>query len=373
MKPFTLRRATSTGFLLSLSAALITGCAEKKAETAPPPPPDVVVASVIQKDEPISAEWIGVLDGMVNAQIRAQVTGYLLKQNYTEGQTVKKGDLLFTIDPRTFQATVDQVTANFNKSETDLKREEDLLKKEAISQQDYDNALAANLAAKAALETAKLNLEFTQVTSPIDGVPSIATAQIGDLVGPSSGILTTVSTLDPIKAYFPISEGEYLDFQAHRDNATDFPGGLVLQLILADGSVYPEKGKVIALDRGIDANTGTIRIAGSFPNANLVLRPGQYARIRAVVRTLKNAIEVPQRAVNELQGTYQVYTVDNENKVHLVSVHVGPRVGENWVITSGLKPDDRVVVEGLLKVRDGSTVTIKPASPVAAATTPVAQ
>jgi membrane fusion protein (multidrug efflux system) len=368
-----LRRAATIGSLLSLATALISGCAEKKVQTAPPPPPDVVVAPVIQKDEPISAEWIGVLDGLVNAQIRAQVTGYLLKQDYTEGQPVKKGDLLFTIDPRTFQATVDQVTANFNKSEIDLKRNADLLKKEAISQQDYDNALAAQLAAKAALDTAKLNLDFTQITSPIDGVPSIATAQIGDLVGPTSGLLTTVSTLDPIKAYFPISEGEYLDFEAHRDNATDFPDGLVLELILADGSVYPEKGKVIALDRGIDANTGTIRIAGSFPNSKLVLRPGQYARIRAVVRTLKNAIEVPQRAVSELQGTYQVYTVDSENKAHLVSVKVGPRVGPNWVITSGLKPDERVIVEGLLKAHDGSPVTIKPASPVAAAPTSAVQ
>jgi len=368
-----LRRAVTNGSLLSLVAALISGCAEKKAQTAPPPPPDVVVAPVIQKDEPISAEWIGVLDGMVNAQIRAQVTGYLLKQNYTEGQPVKKGDLLFTIDPRNFQATVDQVTANFNKAEIDLKRNADLLQKQAISQQDYDNALAAQLAAKAALDTAKLNLDFTQITSPIDGVPSIATAQIGDLVGPSSGVLTTVSTLDPIKAYFPISEGEYLDFEAHRDNATEFPGGLVLELILADGSVYPEKGKVIALDRGVDANTGTIRLAGSFPNPNLVLRPGQYARIRSVVRTLKNALEVPQRAVNELQGTYQVFTVDSENKAHLVPVKVGPRVGPNWVITSGLKPDDRVIVEGLLKAHDGGAVTIKPASPVAAAPTPAAR
>lgn len=352
--------------IVCAAAIFQSGCGEKKTQAAPPPPPDVVVSTVVQKDEPISSEWIGYLDGLVNAQIRAQVTGYLLKQNYTEGQPVKKGDLLFTIDPRNFQATVDQVTANFNKAELDLKREADLLKKEAISQQDFDNAQAAHLGAKAALDTAKLNLEFTQVTSPIDGMPSIATAQIGDLVGPSTGILTTVSTIDPIKAYFSISEGEYLDFVSHRNNATNFPEGLELHLILADGSVYPEVGKVIALDRGVDANTGTLRIAGSFPNSQLTLRPGQYARIRAVVRTVKNALEVPQRAVNELQGTYQVFTVDQENKVHLVSVHVGERVGENWIITSGLQPNDRVIVEGLLKVKDGATVTIKPASPVAA-------
>ncbi len=356
-----LRFAVCTVVTLSLFAAF-TGCSENKAAVAPPPPPDVVVTPVIQKDEPISAEWIGYLDGLVNAQIRAQVTGYLLKQDYVEGQPVKKGDSLFTIDPRTFQTAVDQVTANFNKAELDLKREADLLKQQAISQEDYDNAVSAHLSAKASLETAQLNLQFTHIVSPIDGMPSIATAQIGDLVGPSSGILTTVSTLDPIKAYFSISEGAYLDFKSERNNATKFPDGLELELILGDGSVYPQKGKVIALDRGVDANTGTLRIAGSFPNADLLLRPGQYAKIRAVVRTIKGALEVPQRAVNELQGTYQVIKVDNENKAHLVPVKVGERVGTNWIITSGLQTGDQVITEGLQKVRDGMTVNIKPAN-----------
>jgi len=311
---------------------------------------------VVQQDEPIQAEWIGTLDGMVNAEIRAQVPGYLLRQAYADGATVKKGDLLFQIDPRPFQAAYDQVEANFTKAGLDLKRDTELIGKQVISQEDYDNADQAQRADQAALEQAKLNLDFTRITSPIDGIAGIATAQIGDLVGPGAGVLTTVSTVDPIKVYFPISEEAYLNFQKHVPGQPQFPDGIVLELVLTDGSTYPLKGRICAVDREIDAGTGTLRIAGSFPNPDYLLRPGQYARVRAVVRVEHGALLVPQRAVNELQGAYQVVTVDSENKAHLQTVKVGDRVGSSWIIEDGLKPGDVVVVEGIQKVREGVLV-----------------
>ena len=339
----------------TLIFAILAGCKQPA-----PPPPDVDVVAVVQKDEPIQAEWIGTLDGFVNAEIRAQVPGYLLKQAYTEGAVVKKGDLLFQIDSRPFQAAYDQVKANFDKAGLDFKREAELIKKEAISQEDYDNAVQAQLGDKAALEQAQLNLEFTRITSPIDGIAGIATAQIGDLVGPGTGVLTTVSTVDPIKVYFPISEEAYLDFKKPRPGQPDFPTGIALELVLTDGSVYPLKGKIYATDRQIDPGTGTLRIAGVFPNPDNLLRPGQYAQVRAVVRVEQGALMVPQRAVNELQGAYQVATVDGENHAHLRTVKVGDRDGSLWIIEDGLKPGDQVIAEGIQKVREGMLVNPHP-------------
>jgi len=350
---------------LTLLLASICGCEKKAPQAGPPPPAAVLVAPVSRQDVPIFNEWLGTLDGFVNAAIRAQVSGYLLRQNYTEGSSVKKGDLLFEIDPRTFQATFDQVKANYDRTELDIQRTTRLLQENAVAQQDLDNARAAELAAKASLEQAQLNLEFTKIVSPIDGIAGIAQAQIGNLVGPSSGDLTTVSTLDPIKAYFTIGEQDYLAFRrAHPE--PNFEQSLELQLILSDGTVYPIAGKFYAVDRQVDVRTGALRLAAVFPNPNLLLRPGQFARIRARVEIQKDALLVPQRAVSQLQGSYQVAIVDGENKAHLKPVKVGTRFGSLWVIREGLQPGDRVVVEGIQKVREGATVDPKPYEPAVA-------
>src|SRR4051812_20882656 len=352
---------------VSLAAAALTlvctGC-KPKAKTPPPAsPPDVVVAPVIQRDEPIRAEWVASVDGLVNAQIRAQVAGYLLKQVYTDGSQVKKGDVLFEIDPRNFQALLEQSQANFDKAESDRLRFARLSEANAVAAQERDNAIHAAAAAKASLDQAKLNVEFTRIVSPIDGLAGIATAQIGDLVGPTSGVLTVVSTIDPIKIYFPISEQTYLEMRQSRPGQPRFPEELEFEVIMADGSVYPHKGKFLAADRQIDPGTGTLRIAGTVPNPDLLLRPGQYARVRANIRTIKNALVVPQRAVSELQGGYQVAIVSADNKAHLKNVKVGSRDGAFWIIEEGLHPNARIVVEGVQKVREGATV-----NPVAAVT-----
>jgi len=361
-------RAICIVALVVLSAA---GCAKKPAA---PPPPDVLITTVTPTNVPISEEWIGTLDGYVNAQIHAQVTGYLLSQDYREGSRVKQGDLLFQIDPRPFQATLDQAQsklaqdqAQAGKAEMDVTRYTPLAKEQAISQEQLDDAVQADLAAKAqvkadeaALESAQLNLNFTKITSPIDGLVGIAQAQIGDLVGQSSSVLTTVSTLDPIKVYFQISEQSYLNFWRHHAAGSGAETNLELQLIFSDGSVYPEKGKFFFADRQIDPNTGTLQIVGLFPNENYILRPGQYGRVRAQTGTEINAIVLPQRAVTELQGSYQVALVDETNGVHLQPVTVGAQFGASWIIQSGLKPGDRVIVEGLQKAKEGTLVNPKP-------------
>jgi membrane fusion protein (multidrug efflux system) len=339
----------------------VTSCKPKTVSKAPAAPPTVEVMHPARHDEPIYAEWVGTLDGLVNAQVRAQVTGYLLKQDYREGARVKAGDLLFEVDPRPFQAIVAQAEANAQKAESDFKRNSELAEKNVVARQDFDNSAAAWAAAKATLEQARLNLEFTKIRSPIDGVAGIATAQIGDLVGPSAaGLLTTVSTVDPIKAYFSISEQSYLEFNRKpADSGRRFPEDMELQLVLSDGSAYAKPGKFFAADRQIDPNTGTLRVAGTFPNPDNLLRPGQYARIRAVVGVEKDALEVPQRAVTELQGGYQVAVVGTDNVAHLRPVKMGPRVGSRWIVASGLRPDDRVVVEGLQKIKEGTVVDAK--------------
>ena len=342
-----------------LAATLVVAGCKEKATTPATLPPDVQVVRPLQRDEPIYAEWVGAVDGSVNAQVRAQVTGLLLKQTYSEGGPVKAGDQLFAVDPRPFQAVVDLARANAEKAEADYKRIASLSDQQVVAKQDFDAAVAARAATKAMLAQAELNLEFTQIKSPIDGVAGLAAAQIGDLVGPGTGILTTVSTVDPIKVYFPISEQEYLQFR-QQPTGRRFPEDMELELVLSDGSTFPQKGKFFAVDRQIDQNTGTLRVAATFPNPDHLLRPGQYARIRAVVTVAQNALEVPQRAVNELQGTYQLAVVGADSIVHLRAVKVGQRVGSRWIITDVLKPDEQVVVEGLQKIHEGTMVSVKP-------------
>ena len=348
---------------------LAVGC-QRKAPPGPPPPPEVEVITVMPTNVPVFEEWIGTLDGYVNAQIHAQVTGYLLAQNYAEGSQVRTGDALFQIDPRPFQAVLDQAKAKLEqdqaqlgKTELDVKRYTPLAQEQAISQEELDNAVQANLAAKAqvkadeaAVETAGLNLGFTKITSPVDGLAGRALAQIGDLVGQSSAVLTTVSTIDPIKVYFQISEQSYLSFWQHHAAGSGAETNLELQLIFADGSVYPQTGKFYFADRQVNPSTGTLQIAGLFPNPNSILRPGQYGRVRAQTHELTDALLVPQRAVSQLQGAYQVAVVDETNAVHLQPVKVGEQNGANWIIESGLKPGDRVVAEGSQKVKAGMVV-----------------
>lgn len=398
---------------------MITPGCSSGTSAATPAPTSVEVVEVRQEDVPIYGEWIGTLDGLVNADIKAQVSGYLLKQGYVEGSFVRTGQLLFEIDPRPFEAALDQAQgqlaqaggqsaqakaqlaqaeaqlaaaeANQHKAQLDEDRYIPLAKQEAITQQDLDNATQSNLAAKAqvqaakagvetaraqiqaanaavesakaAVATAKLNLGFTKLISPIDGIAGIAQQQVGALVSPASGAVTTVSTLDPIKVYFTVSEQEYLDFnrrfptQASRDAET---GRLPLELTLGDGTVYPQKGKFFFADRQVNQTTGAIRLAGLFPNSGNILRPGQYGRVRASTRTRAGALLVPQRAVTELQGTYQVAVVDSSNKIAIRNVKISDRVGNQWIVEDGLKAGEKVVAEGVQKVGPGMTVNPQP-------------
>lgn len=351
-------------FVSICAASLLVGCKPKSKAAPPPPPADVEVMKPVQRDEPIHAEWLGTVDGLVNAEVRAQVSGYVRKQAYTEGTHVKAGDLLFEIDPRPFQNAVDQAAAAAQKAELAYNRNQQLAGEQVLAKQELDNAVADRNTSRAALAQAKLNLEFTQVRSPIDGIAGLANVQIGDLVGPTTGVLTTISTIDPIKVYFSISEQSYLQFQrSPGETGRRFPQDMDLELVLSDGSAYPHHGKFFALDRQIDSSTGTLRVAGTFPNPENLLRPGQYARIRAVTSVAKGALEVPQRAVTELQDGYQLAIVDASNTVHIRPVKVGERVGSLWIITSGLKPDENVIVEGLQKVRPGALVNPHPHEP----------
>ncbi|HKM89160.1 MAG TPA: efflux RND transporter periplasmic adaptor subunit [Candidatus Acidoferrales bacterium] len=364
----------------------------------PAGPPDVEVVEVIQKDVPITKEWVATLNGLVNAQIRAQVTGILLKQEYTNGAVVKKGSPLFLIDPRPFQATLDQATANLQqakasldkakaqlgKTQLDVDRYTPLAKESAISQQELDDAVQANLAAKAqveeakaaieaaqaAVESARLNLGFTSITSPIDGVTAISTAQVGDYVGPQSGTLTTVSTLNPILVNFTPSEQEYLTamreamkFGLSEDQAMH---KFEWKLQLTDGSIYPQTGRFYALDRQVDVRTGAVLVQVEFPNPGNFLRPGGFGRISSVVRMQQGALLVPQRAVSESQGGYLVAFVGSDNKASIRSVKMGEKTGGMWIVTEGLKAGERVVAEGVQKVQDGELVNPKPYKPAVA-------
>ncbi len=353
--------------------------------------PDVEVVQVEQKDVPIFGEWIGTLDGFTNADVRAQVTGYIMRQGYQEGAFVKKGQLLFEIDQRPFQAALDQAEGQLaqakaalanaqavqGRTELDVNRYTPLAKEQAASQQDLDNAVQNNMAAKAtvataqaqiktaeaAVETARINLDFTRLCAPIDGIAGQAQLQVGALVNPSSGAVTSVSTVDPIKVYFTVSESEYLDWNRRFPTETTREAArksLHLELILADGTTYTHEGTVYFADRQVNESTGAIRIAGLFPNPGNILRPGGYGRVRTAKNVQKDALLVPQRAVSELQGGYQVAVVDGENKVSIRSVKVGDRVGTQWIVAEGLKPGERVVVEGVQKVRPGAQVNPKP-------------
>jgi RND family efflux transporter MFP subunit len=367
--------------LAALSVSMTLAACQNDKAASQPPPPEVNVVGVVQQDVPIYEEWVATLDGYENAQIQPQVTGYLISQNYIEGSPVRKGQVLFEIDPRPFQAVLDQskaqlaqAQAQFGKTKLDVDRDTPLAKERAIAQSQLDNDIQANLAADAAVksaaaqvEQAQLNLDFTHVTSLLDGIAGIVQVQIGNLVTPTS-TLTSVSRVNPIKAYFPIAEQTYMRF-AKQINASSQrnapPDAPPLQLILADGTVYPEKGKILYTDRQVDITTGSIRIVGAFSNPNNILRPGQFGRVRAATETVKDALLVPQRAVNELQGTFQLAVVGEGNKVSVRSVKVGDRVGSMWIIQSGVKPGELVIVEGLQKVRDGSVVKPKQSTAVA--------
>ncbi|MGA2389389.1 MAG: efflux RND transporter periplasmic adaptor subunit [Candidatus Sulfotelmatobacter sp.] len=368
----------STGLVSAVLLLNAFGCGNGKVKAAAPPPPPVVkVAPVIQKDVPVHGEWVGTLEGYVNAQIQPQVTGYLIRQDYHEGSLVKKDQLLFEIDPRPFQAVLDQAKGQLAQAEAqkanaelNVKRDIPEAQAHAIPQSQLDTDTQALLAAKAAVEAdqaaveqATINLGYTRVTSLISGIAGINTVQVGNLVGPSA-VLTAVSQVSPIKVYFPISEQEYLrmadgggpgsvDFMTH---ASRIP----LQLTLADGSVYPHPGKIIFADRQVNTQTGTIQIVGEFPNSRNLLRPGQYARIQASTGNIDGALLVPQAAVAQQQGTYQVTVVGTDNHAQLRTVQVGPTVGELWVITSGLKPGERVIAEGADKVKGGGLVNATP-------------
>ena len=341
-----------------ISILALVACGEKSAP--PPSSPTVEVVSVAQKDVPIYMEWIGSLDGEVNAVIRPQVTGYLIKQNYREGDLVKKGQPLFEIDPRTFEAAVAEAkgqvakqVAQYETTRANLARIKPLAAVNAVSQKDLDDATGSNLAAKAqldaaeaSLQTAKLNLSFTKITSPVTGIAGIAKAQIGDLLSPSMATeLTTVSTVDPIKVYFNISEREYLKIANAALAAGSKPERVPLELFLVDGSLYPHLGKVAVLNRQVDTTTGTFKVAALFPNPNNLLRPGQYGKVRATMSVDKGAMLVPQRAVTEIQGKYLVAVVGADNKVDIRPVTVGERVGTEWIITKGLQPGEQVIAE----------------------------
>ena len=430
-----LASAALGGVLVVVIVAVVIGL-KRKPVPAPPPPLQVDVVQVQQQDVPIYSEWIGTTDGMVNADIRAQVSGYLLTKAYTEGAFVRRGQLLFEIDPRPLQAVLNQARgdlaksegqlqqavtqldqteaqllqansqlvqaeANQRKTQLDVNKYGPLLSQKAVTQQDFDNADQANNAAKAqvdvarsqikaaiaavktakaaivaaraqvqssqaAVRTAELNLGFTKIFSPIDGIVGIALAQVGDLVNATSGILTTVSTVDPIKVYFTVSEREYLDYVKRNPTPAERTAAqkqLELQLFLADGTMYPHTGSFYIADRQVDPKTGAIRMAGVFPNSENTLRPGQYGRVRAATSTEDGALLVPQRAVSQLQGMYRIAVVGSDNKVVMRTIIPGPTVGQMWIIQNGLKPGETVMVDGTQKVSPGTTVAPRPYTP----------
>jgi membrane fusion protein (multidrug efflux system) len=368
------RKPILVGISLGILLAVLAACGQSQAAFKLPDT-EVLVAPPVQQDVPVHHEWVATLNGYVNAEIRPQVSGYLIKQNYTEGSVVRKGQVLFEIDPRPFQATLDrakgelaQAEAALSKSTNDVERDTPLVARKAVPKEKLDNevqakraAEAAVISSKAAVERAEIDLGWTKVTSLVDGVAGICEVQMGNLVGPNSH-LTSVSQVDPIKVYFPVSEQEYL--RAKHVTIGGEPIDLFEsspELILADGTVYRHKGRILLTDRQVDTNTGTIRLVAAFPNPGNILRPGQYGRVRIQTSMRKNALVVPQSAVQELQGGYQVAVVGADNKASIRLVKAGEKVGSMWVIDDGLKPDDRVIVEGLGKVKDGTPVVPKAA------------
>jgi RND family efflux transporter MFP subunit len=369
--------------LCCLIAVQCAACAQKK--SPPGSAAQVQVAPVVQRDVSIYSEWVATLDGYVNAQIQPQVSGYLIKQDYREGSFVHKDDVLFEIDPRPFQAVLDQAKAQLAQAEAQLgnatlnvNRDIPEAEANAIAQSQLEGDTQGQLAAKAAVaasraavEQAALNLSFTKVRSLISGIAGIAQVQVGNLVTPAT-VLTGVSQVDPIKTYFPINGEDYLriadKINPDAVNLLSSATPISLQLILSNGSTYPRSGSILFADRQVDQQTGTIRIAGAFANPGNILRPGQYAKVRAVTQILKGALLVPQRAVSQLQGSAQVAVVGTDNKVTVRTVQTGERVDTMWVITSGLTAGDRVVAEGVQKVKDGGTVTPAPFTSASAPT-----
>jgi membrane fusion protein (multidrug efflux system) len=351
-------------------------CARK--EPPPPTAPEVFVAPVVQKDVPIVSEWIGTLDGSVNADIRPRVEGYLMRQLYKEGQFVRSGDLLFEIDPRQFRAALEQAQgalgqaeAQLAKASRDVERFTPLAAQRAVSQQELDNALSAERNAKAAMASARaavdqsaLYLGWTRITSPIDGVVGIAKAQVGDLVNAQT-VMTTVSTVDPIRVNYGISEREYLRFatRINRANYATTQQGPFLGLLLDDGTVFPHQGRAVLADREVDPKTGTMTIKGFFPNPGNILRPGQYAKVRAALEVKTGALLVPQRAVMELQGGYRVGVVGADGKAEIRAIEPGERIGDLWIVDKGLRAGESVIVTGLQYVRPGMAVKVKPFAP----------
>jgi membrane fusion protein (multidrug efflux system) len=392
--PFSVQHRKSALFVLMTTLAFCCACRkEKQAEAAPPV---VEVVEVTQKDVPITREWVATLTGKVNAEIRAQVAGYLVKQLYTNGAYVKKGTPLFQLDSRTFQASADQsggvlaqakgelarAQAQQGKTQLDVTRYTPLAAQGAISKQELDDAIQANLAAlaqieaakaavvaaEASLESAKLNLGFSTIASPIDGVVGIANAQVGDFISPQSlNPLTTVSTVNPILANITPSEQEYLksvrEIEKTGETEKQALGRLKWDLELTDGSIYPLAGKFYALDRQVDISTGAILVQLEFPNPNNLLRPGGFGNVRTVGRIEKGALLVPQRAVTDVQGKYLIAVVGSDNKVSIRPVTVGEKFSTMWIVTQGLHPGDRVVAEGTQKVSEGINVNPKPYSP----------
>jgi membrane fusion protein (multidrug efflux system) len=372
-----MKRQHTAAVLLAAAtvAAAAFGCSKSEAAKPPAPPPGVVVTPVVQRDEVIHREWIGTTQGDVNAEIRPKVDGYLLRRVYAEGSYVRQGQLLFEIDARQVQSQLQQAQANMaqaqsnlDKANRDVARFEPLAAQHAISQQEVDNARSAQSAARAtvgalraAVENASLNTSWTRVTSPISGVAGIAQAQVGNLVGPQT-VLATVSKVDPIRVLYQISEQEYLQHQ--KDPAMR---NAELELVLADGSVFPQKGHISLSGRDVDVKTGTITVVGLFPNPGNLLRPGQFAKVRAATSTHRGALLVPQRAVNEMQGIYQVAVVGADNKADVRTVKLGDRIGPMWLVEEGVQPGERVIVEGFSRVKPGMVVQPTDAPPEAVA------
>ena len=354
----------------------LTACGKK--ETATVGPPEVLVVEAPTRDVPVYREWIGTFDGSEDAEIKAHVTGYLIKRDYQEGSLVKKGDLLFEIDPRPFEAALAEAKSELEgaratqaASQIELDRSKALVEAKAMPEKEYTNKKGlndTNIAKVAALEAtvqeAQLNLDFCKITSPVEGIAAIARAQVGDLVGPANvATLTSVDALDPIKIVLPISESEYFAASQRIQEAMSKPLDQrteSTEVFLADGSLFPHKARLLSVDLQEKASTGTIMVTGLLSNPGSVLRPGFFARARIVAQTLKDAVVVPQRAVYEVQGSYQLGIIGADGKAEIRPVSVGPRVGSDWVITSGLKPGEKVVVEGLQKIKTGMPVVAKP-------------
>jgi len=383
------RRSKNIGIsaFSAASLVLLTACAKK--QSGPPPnvgPVQVSVATVEQRDVSLDGDWVATLDGYVNAQIQPQVSGYLIKQDYREGSVVQSGEVLFEIDPRPFQATLDQAEgqlaqarAQLGLADINVMRDTPLAKARAIAQSQLDNdvqqqaaQIAAVRTAEANVEQAQLNLGFTKVRSLVTGIAGRAMTQVGNLVSQSTA-LTTVSQVNPIKVYFSISEQEYLGLSGRvkaggKVDLLRSGNTIPLQLTLGDGNIYPYKGQIVFVDRQVNPQTGTIQIAGSFSNPQNLLRPGQFGRIKAETEVRHDALLIPQRAVNELQGSYQVAVVGPDNTVHIQNVALGPQLGSNLIITSGINPNERVVTEGVSKLKDGMRVSPQPTTVAAKVT-----